>query len=316
MESEAKYTIVGFFVLIATALIVFSVLWLSGRGISEKSTEYTIYFKNSTLDGLQVNSWVTMKGIKVGNVESPRISPENIEEVEVVIKVNEGTPIKTDTRAVILRNLLTGLAYIDLVGSSQSAPLLTDIPPGKRTPVIPEGKSRLDAVAANLPEVLNNLTEVLGRTNEFLSDKNLQSLTKTLEHVETFSSALSEKGGEFSQLIENLNSVAKDARTVTRSLAKFTDNDKGDLKQLSELFVENSKRLTELLGSLEEEIGGLSGELKNSVRVVAQDVNNAANSVANAARAFASTAEHLSDLRTVVTGPNQKNLGPGEKVSE
>ena len=68
MESDPKYFRVGSFVIICTILLLIFVLWLSGVQDSRNQKTYTIYFRQQTLDGLQKDSFVTMKGIKVGDV--------------------------------------------------------------------------------------------------------------------------------------------------------------------------------------------------------------------------------------------------------
>ena len=46
------------------------------------------------------------------------------EEIEVILEVKGGTPIKQDTVAILESQGITGLKYIDLVGGTKNSPLL------------------------------------------------------------------------------------------------------------------------------------------------------------------------------------------------
>src|SRR5262249_12081003 len=146
-----------------------------------------------SLDGLQINSDVRMKGIKVGSVASLQISKKNIALVKVNIRVDEDTPVKVDTRATIKRNLLTGLATVDLDKSSQESALLTEVKPDEEYPVIPEGRSELDEVAASVPDLIHDASESIKRLNALLSDENVQLVHDIVANVDRVTSAFAKR---------------------------------------------------------------------------------------------------------------------------
>ena len=88
-----------------------------------------------------------MRGVKVGRVESYELSPQNINQVDVTIRVEEDTPVRENTTAVVSRNLVTGLARIDLITPTNPGPELLRNPAGEDYPVIAEGTSDLDQIA-------------------------------------------------------------------------------------------------------------------------------------------------------------------------
>jgi phospholipid/cholesterol/gamma-HCH transport system substrate-binding protein len=316
MESNAKYTLVGAFVVGAFVLIIFGVLWLSNKSITKDGKFYKIYFKNQTLNGLQLSSPVTMKGIKVGVVDKLGISNKSIELVQVTIKLDQTAPIKIDTKATITRNILTGLAIVELSGGKQDSPDLLTLQPDEQYPIIPEGKSEFDSVAASLPELLKDATEVLGELKIVLGPENSQSFSATLKNAEKLSTVIADRGDDIGTLLSSSAKIAKDFERITSNIDKMTRVGDGDFAKLNHSLISSIEEVKVLIQSLTDKSSKVATEFSNSFRVIAQDINTASTSVAQASKSFASTAEHLGDLRSLVKAPDEKNLGPGERKAE
>jgi phospholipid/cholesterol/gamma-HCH transport system substrate-binding protein len=141
MEPEAKYTLVGTAVLVLLALVVVAAVWLKSTGGQRNEVPYKIYFAHQSLEGLQIRGDVKMQGIKVGSVTGFRISSRRPGSVEVLIRVDSTAPVRQATGASIERQLVTGIASIRLVNTSEASPLLTEAPPDEPYPVIAEGES-------------------------------------------------------------------------------------------------------------------------------------------------------------------------------
>jgi phospholipid/cholesterol/gamma-HCH transport system substrate-binding protein len=312
VEAEAKYTLVGAFVICALAFIVFALIWLSKIGSSADLTSYTIYFGNTSLTGLQVNSAVTMRGIRVGSVKTLEIAPKNIELVKVIVKLEKDTPVKVNTTAVINRNLLTGLASIDLQGGTEDSQPLVVIPPGERFPVIPEGTSGIDKVASSIPELIQEMTGMVGRVSKLLEDENIKRFENIMANIETLSGTIAGKSGEIERLVENTGSLVQKMDQISQNIARITRPGDGDLARLSANLADGAEQVSGMVRNLDEKTSALSTELTNSVRVITQDVNTAATGIAQAAKSFSTTAEHLSDIRSIIRGPDESKLGPGE----
>ena len=122
MEPEARYTTVGATLLALVVAIVLAMAWLARTGARVDFRYYTIYFERQSLEGLQVGGDVNMRGVKVGRVESYSISRQNINRVQVTVRIARGSPVSTNTVAIVDRNILTGLARINLVTPGQPGP--------------------------------------------------------------------------------------------------------------------------------------------------------------------------------------------------
>lgn len=189
METKVNYAVVGAFVLVLGAVLVAALLWLASGGAFQK--KYALYaaIMDESVAGLNLNAPVKYNGVDVGKVRQIELDPSNPERVNLLFAIERGTPIKEDTVAVLKTQGLTGIAYVELSGGTDQAPLLLAAE-GSEYPVIrtkPSLSARLDnvltSVLAKLDSTSNNLNAILSVENQaaFKSTlADLASLTHTL----------------------------------------------------------------------------------------------------------------------------------------
>lgn len=123
METHARYTIVGAFVL-AVVLAGFAfIYWLYGVGGLEARRVYRVQYQGSVA-GLLKGAAVLFNGVRVGEVLSLDIDRRQPNVVMVRIDVATDTPIRADTRAGIAFQGLTGAPAVSLLGGTVDAPAL------------------------------------------------------------------------------------------------------------------------------------------------------------------------------------------------
>ncbi len=253
MESRARYMLVGAVVLLINAILTITLLWLGAQRDDADSRFYTVYFRKFSLAGLQVNSWVTMRGIKVGVVEKMQISRRDIELIKVSLRLQKDTPVKHDTEAVIERNLLTGLASIDLVKSTQESPLLEETA-HEEFPVIPEGRTTLGTIQDNLPQLFDKVSQISNRLNALISPENEKALSETLANLRALSSELEHHKAEFTQAISNVNALTADTRTLIQGLDIRSKEVAQSVTGASEAMTLEMSRIGQALSSTAEAI--------------------------------------------------------------
>ncbi|MCC6952917.1 MAG: MCE family protein [Deltaproteobacteria bacterium] len=312
MEPDAKYTLIGTSILVLVVAIASFFLWKANRGDSANQTLYSIYFKNQTLDGLQIDSYVTMKGIKVGSVSSLKIEDRNIEEVRVVIAVSNTSPVKTDTRAVINRNLLTGLASIDLVGGTQQSPALVADEDGDPYPTIQEGRSAIDQVASNIPAVMRQIGDLAERAELLLSDDNLKLVNSTLVHVDQTTANMAEGSEDLRKFLRELSAIGKEIAKVSDSISKFSNTGNEQLTTLGNELDEGLTKLNAILGKVDEVAGELAFSVNGSARLMVQQLEWMAQNIEKLSKSVSTSAEEFRDVGKIIRGPHPEELGPGE----
>lgn len=320
MEVKAKYMLVGSTVSILSIMLVVAMIWLSEAGGHNDTRKYTIYFKKYSLAGLQQDSEVTMKGIRVGKVAKLKISPDNIEQVKVIIELDAGTPVKTDTEAIIKRNLLTGLAHIDLINSHQEAALLNEIPPGENFPVIPEGQAGLEAmITSTLPHLLTNVANMVNNANEMFSPENRKLLQEMLLDVSAATRRLSQSQTKLLKLLEEATKLAGESRTVVHNLDQRAATIEKSITKTVRLAQKKIQSVTPLImqlqlaaANMDKNTSQLNKSISNSASTIALEVEYLTEELVKTAQQVSDTLEDYKNPREIILGPDSSSLGPGE----
>ena len=304
MEPEAKYTLVGTVVLILVASIAAAVVWLRSSGEADDK-RYKIYFERQSLEGLQVRSDVKMRGIRVGSVNAFRISSGRPGAVEVFIRVDDSTPVRQSTEAVVERQLVTGIASILLVNTTEDSPPLTQLPQGEVYPVIAEGESRVQQVAESINQIAQRADETMQRINAVLSPQNQRALTEVLGNLQRASA-----GAE--RTVTAVGAAADDVRALSRALAADASKLSARYDKLGEesgVAVREAaasiRRMSDEVARMSQRVDTLLASGDVELRVTAQELRATADSLGAVARRF-------NDPRSILFGPPEGSLGPGE----
>lgn len=205
METRAHYAAVGAFVLAMITLAFATVLWLARSELTTQYAYYNIYF-SGPVTGLRNGAVVEYNGVPVGKADDVRIDPDNVALIRVTIEIDQKVAIKTDARASVETNILSGVSFIQIVGGTQEAELLR--PQGnQRYPVIESTPSRLASVAAAGPQLVNKLNETADRLNDLLDEKNRRALTESLDNLRVFTAGLAERSNDLAEISANANAA-------------------------------------------------------------------------------------------------------------
>jgi phospholipid/cholesterol/gamma-HCH transport system substrate-binding protein len=195
METRANYVAVGAFVLLVLAGAVVALLWLARGEFNREATFYDIYFTGS-VTGLGQGSAVRYNGIQIGRVVEIRIDPQNTSQVRATVEVDQAaTVLKSDVVASLEVQGLTGTAFVEITGGSQSAPPLQRRE-GERYPVIASRPSGLQQVVTSAPEALARLIEVADRLSLLFDEKNRAALSDTLENLRRVTAVAAARAGD------------------------------------------------------------------------------------------------------------------------
>lgn len=183
---------VGAFVLVLGAVMVAVVLWLASGGAVQK--KYDLYFAivDESVAGLNLNAPVKHLGVDVGKVRDIRLDPANPERVNLVFAIERGTPVKTDTVAVLKTQGLTGITYVELSGGTRESAVLV-ARDGNPYPVIqtkPSLSARLENV---LSSVLGKLDDTSNNINAILSKENQAAFSSALADIAAVSRTLASR---------------------------------------------------------------------------------------------------------------------------
>jgi len=227
MEPKVNYIIVGTFVVVLAAVVLGVVLWLGKADYRGVYDRYYAYMRESVA-GLSVNSAVKYRGVDVGRVKDITLNPENLEEVRLTLDILHGTPIKTDTVAVLETQGLTGLAVLNLTGGSRDAPAL-EVAPGQEYPVINTGPSlffRLDMALSRLlseqglTKLLANLNQLSQQATAVVDEENRASLRRILKDLSELTQTLAARHEQVDKGVLNASQSAENLAKMTETMNK------------------------------------------------------------------------------------------------
>lgn len=314
METEGRYTLVGMLVIAVVALLTVAIVWLTGAADRIAYQTYTIYFKDQSLDGLAVGSAVKMRGIKVGMVDSYRFAAGGDEAVSVTARIDDGVPVHQGAEAYIKRNLVTGIATVEINNGPGNSPLLVDAPKGERYPVIAEGSSDIDKVATAFSRLGVNGAQVLEKMNTLLSDKNQRSISQTLANLSELSGHLVANQKNLDEAVQGIRDASDEFRLAGASISQAASHAEGNIDSVGQNANAALKAATVAMVKLQDETSLISGQIQQLTETGTLELTKISRDVRTSANVITTTGEHLSDPRGILFGPDKQQLGPGEKM--
>lgn len=151
----------GLFAITAAALAVFAALAFGGMRVLRGGDAYHVVYEG-TVYGLEDGANVYMNGVRVGTVDTIEVSPDDPGQVRVRIVVTSGTPVRTDTHAMLQFTGITGLKVIDLRGGTAAAATL---PPGS---TIPAGETTFDRLERRAADLADQSVALIERANAIM----------------------------------------------------------------------------------------------------------------------------------------------------
>lgn len=208
METRAHHVLIGLFTLVAAGIAVFFAIWLSNASNSREFNHYTIVF-NEAVTGLSRGSSVQYSGIRIGDIVSLSLDPEDPRRVLARIRVEANVPIKQDTRARLSFTGITGTSVIELSHGDPSSPLLV----GQRgaDPIIVASPSPISTLLANGEDLMTNINQLMSSARSILSEENAHSLTRTLGSIEQATQSIAGQSDDLKLLIAELTKVSRQA---------------------------------------------------------------------------------------------------------
>lgn len=283
METRAHHVLIGLFTLIAAGAAIFFAIWLSNTSTSREYKDYTVVF-NQAVTGLSRGSAVQYSGIKIGDISSLSLDPEDPRRVLARIRVEANIPIKEDTRARLSFTGITGTSVIELSHGEPSSPPL--VGEGDNDPIIVASPSPISALLADGEDLMTNINQLMSSARNILSEENVDSFSRTMESIEKATTSIANQGDDLAVLIDELTTVSRQAGQTleqTSQLMGSADallNDQGSRTLdgaeqalesiartsavLEELLTDNSEAFAsgmQGLGQLEPAINELRGSL-------------------------------------------------------
>jgi phospholipid/cholesterol/gamma-HCH transport system substrate-binding protein len=272
METRAHYIAVGAFVLAIIVLGFIAIVSLGRVEFAQDLKRYYIFFKGS-VTGLSNGSLVQYNGITVGRVVNVRIDPDDLEKIQVTVEIDTNlVRIKTDARAFIDTNLLSGAATIQIRGGTREAADLVP-EPGHRYPVIAAGSSVFQRVTEAGSQLLDRLMVVVDNLNELLSERNRKAISDSLENVREITGAFVAPSKEVAELVAHANAAMVEMTALLDHIDQSYSG-KGGLKDEASQALNDFDKLAKNLNETNRQLQQMLQENRPGLRDFTQGTLN------------------------------------------
>ena len=262
MERNAHYALVGLISMALFVGLVVFVVWLARLQFSKAYDLYDVDFKGP-VRGLSSGGEVFFNGIKVGEVTKLSLDRANPNRVVARVRVSSDAPVRVDSTAGLEPLGITGVNYVQISAGTLSKPLLKDVTPANTVPVIHTTASQLESLLEGGGTVLARAVDALDRVNRLLSDRNIASLSGTLDDVHAITSSLSAQKTLFAdvdRVVRSLDGTGARVNKLTDDADALVNGDaKRVLAQASDTVAELKATAIELRGTVKT-VSGPAGD--------------------------------------------------------
>lgn len=262
METKANYVLIGAFTLLVSAFLLLFALWAAKYSSDQSWREYLVVF-NEPVTGLSEGSSVQYNGISVGTVEELTLDAKDPRRVRALLRLGADVPVKTDTKAKLSQQGLTGAPFIQLTGGTPSSPALASVD-DRDIPVIQTEASALQ----NIADTANRLVE---RMDQVLSEANVRRVASTLENIESMTGAIADQREDLRLLIVNARKSSEQLeKTLVTTDRAISDIDREVVDKLPALIAKLDSTLTKM----ESAADGASGILNDNRAAISSFAND------------------------------------------
>jgi phospholipid/cholesterol/gamma-HCH transport system substrate-binding protein len=282
MDSKQELARVGLFVIIASALLVATVLYLSGS-LSSGMVPYRAYFKNAA--GLIPGSEVRYSGgPRIGRINKVAPDPKEPSRMEIDFDVQPNVPVKTDSWVRPDSTSALGENYLGIHAVQSSAPHAPphSVLPSKEAVTFADIGDMINGLGpsaqtliANLNDRVVELKDTISRINDVLSDENRGNLAGSLKHI---------------------HGILRDNRDAIHSSMEHINTASAKLAPLLDDFKTTSAKANELITHIDGVIGENRDGIKDSVDKLRQTLAKANELTTRINNLMAANEENLDEI--------------------
>lgn len=243
MEPRKEQALVGFFVLIAGAMLIATVFAMSGV-FGRTTHTYHAYF--AFAGGIEPGTAVRYAGgPKVGHVDSVRLDPQDSSRLDITFSVQSNLPIKTDSTVKIMSMSPLGDNHLEIIPGSAQAAIASNGSLLKSENYLDFNAlvSQINDIAPQAKELLHSLNdratelkETIVRVNDLLSDRNRENLSATLANTRGL---IEENRPLVKSTLQRVNAVSERLGPLLENFSKTADEAKLALNHLDSMIGEN-----------------------------------------------------------------------------
>jgi phospholipid/cholesterol/gamma-HCH transport system substrate-binding protein len=320
MNNTREQALVGIFVLVAAALLIGTLLAVSGT-FSSGGNPYHTYFKSA--GGLMPGAMVRYGGMEAGKVDAVHVDPKDSTRIEIEFRVRPNIPVKTDSIAKISALGALSDNYVEISTGTRDSQLA---PPGS------ELKSAQTLGIADLGDMIGSLTPIanqtmqtlnqrlaelqvtIARVNDLLNDKNRANISGSLGNL---NGMLAEDRPKVSATLTNVQAASVKIAPLLDDLKKAIAQANTTLSHVDAVLVENREDIRAIVVKLRETLVTASALIDQIKNTTDNNVDNIDEILLNVRAASENLKELTQELKTrpstLIRGSGLKDRKPGDQ---
>ncbi len=321
MKSKREEAFVGAFVLVAAAILVFTMLSLSGF-LQRGGTPFRAYFKNA--GGLGPGAQVRYAGgPTIGRVTQVRSDPQNPARMEIQFRVNADVPVKTDSTVKIASLSALGDNFLAILPGTPAAAVAPahSVLQSADYVALDELVGKLSAIAPAAEKLLKDLDsragelrETIADVNDLLNAQNRGNITASLANARGM---LEENRPAVHATLGHLNEASAKAGPLLDDFKKTAKQANDALAHLDATLVENRTDLRQSIAKLREALASVASLTERLDRTMNVNTENMDETLDNIRRTTENLKEFTETIKTrpstLIRSSSPKPRQPGDK---
>jgi phospholipid/cholesterol/gamma-HCH transport system substrate-binding protein len=308
MEEKVNLAVVGVFVLVLGTALITGVLWLASGGATRRAYDTYQVSMHESVSGLSRDAPVRYRGVEVGRVRRMALSPASVDEVQLTLDIERGTPVKQDTVAVLRVQGLTGIAYVELSGGSRNSPAL-EARTGEDYPVIRAGPSLMVRMDHAITALLTNLNRTSENVGALTGPDNRQAFKETLADLRVLSRTLAARSAAIDSGLVNASRTLDGTARLAADLPRLVERMQRSADGFDRMTAEIARAGERAGGSVE----GARSDLREAAAEVLPEVHLLASELREVAASLRRFSRELEQNPSVLLyGKPALKPGPGE----
>lgn len=268
---------VGAVVVVSLVIFLTALVFVGGVNLFRKpKVTYTVYFKFA--GGLEPGSFVRFGGMKVGTVQDAKIDKGDTTRIRVRLVVDDGTPIRANSKARISSLGFLGDNYVEVSPGTRDAPML---PPGSEIPAIEivqlaDVFANVNSITVNANKlvgdlddkvlaVADNANKLIANLNLVVDEPNRQHLNAALANVDAM---LAETRPEMKSTLDNINKASAKLGPTMDGAHTAMDNANKTITNVNSMLQEDRPEIHDVLLRLREsllQVQKLTGDIDDTL---------------------------------------------------
>lgn len=307
MRVNVNYLILGIFVLLFGAGIIYGLYWFS-NDIEDANYElYRVYFTES-IDGLSEQTSVKYNGVKVGVVKSIEISKTNFRQTILTLQIAEDTPVTQETYATKVSQGITGLAYVGLKTLIPFGKKIT-APPNEPYPVIKSSPSLFVEIDQAVSDITLHLKSLSTKVENILDSDNQLALKNSLANIEKITHYLSIKTKNIDKSFDKIDSFLDDFSEVSKrmpQLIRKMEDTLSSFEKTASSISKSTRYFNDTMGEASRLIGDMNQQVVPIMSKSLEQMNETLSGIDSISKDIKENPSIL------VRGKYPTSLGPGE----